>query len=70
MPGFAATPAGKKRTEKTIRRIDIYEDIRYASYCKSTTANAPLFNKKVITNTSLTTQNLFDKGTKTTEASR
>ena len=33
-------------------------------------SNVPLLNEKAITNTSLKTQNLFDKGTKTTEASR
>ena len=30
--GFAAMPAGKRHTGKTIRRIDIYENVRYVSY--------------------------------------
>ena len=28
-PGFAVTPADKRHTEKTIRRIDIYENVRH-----------------------------------------
>ena len=31
-PGFAAMPAGKRHIEKTIRRTDVYENVRYVSY--------------------------------------